>query len=101
MTRCRRVLPRQGFISDTAPLPPPTLSRQLVGFAVLWLDVEPPIERVEERFAPVLVRIWPPTEPNAFWPPPGGAFHFAHLDALADTIASLASAPRTLPTERA
>ena len=64
---------------------------QWVGLVVSWRDVEPPIERVEERFGPALTSIWPTTLPSAEWPPSGGALDFAHLDALADTVAPLSS----------
>jgi hypothetical protein len=80
------------------PLPPAPNSYsamvvigQWVGFVVSWRDVEPPIERVEERFAPALIRIWPVSEPDVRWPPKGGALDFANLDGLADTVAPLTS----------
>ena len=62
---------------------------QMVGFAVSWLDAVPSTERLLRDFGPALVPIWPPAR-EIEWPPRGGRLDFKHLDALADSIVSVA-----------
>jgi hypothetical protein len=80
---------------DSSPSPEPNSFSalvsvgQMVGFVVAWLG-SPSTTRLIRDFGPALVPIWPPTQPAATWPPRDGRLDFAQLDALADTIVSMA-----------
>jgi len=61
---------------------------QLVGFIVSWLEAVPATTRLQARFGPALLPMWPTNVGTGTWPPRAGRLDFDMLDALADSIVS-------------